>query len=865
MQSGASVNAVTKSGTNRYSGVGFEFVRDKRFNAKSPFAAIGPDGKRKDDGLRRNQFGGTLGGPIVKDKLFFFGAYQGTPTRVVPNDNIAYVPTAAMLAGDFTAFASPACNNGRQVNLGGGIVNNRIDPARFSPAAVKLAGLLPKTDNPCGETRFGVPDDRDEFQAVSRVDYQLSSNHSVFGRYMATSDKKPSGYARTGNPLTTVVPTSDNLAQSATFGDTIVAGTNMVNATRFAYNRTVVNRYNDPFFGPADLGIKAYSYTPPPAKEMVITVTGGFTIAGVTGTKGLALNNAYQVSDDLTLVRGSHQMAVGANVAYWNSVQQTYSRGGGSWTFSGQATGLGLSDFLMGRVSDLDHGASTGVTINQLYWGLYAQDAWRATDRVTVNAGARWEPFLGQNIINGAVPNFSLDRFRQGVKSTVFTKAPAGFTYAGDPGFNGKRGFAPQWWNISPRVGLAWDVSGNGRTAVRSSYELGYSMPTGGIWFIMASAPPYGNRTRVSDPTGLFDDPYRDLGGDPHPIAVGPNTPYPPFGQMGAINPEIGSPRLHSWNVTLERQIGTAWGVSASYLGSYSDHLWNTRPINPGVFLGLGACTINGASYPVCTTNANLNARRVLSLEKPQEGQFISNLDEFVDTASQTYRGLKLTFRRRAASGVSLNGNYTWGRCFGLESNGSSASFGGSYVKPDDPDYDRGHCSTDRTHIANFTVGVQTPTFSNIAVRALASDWKLSGIVSARSGSWLTVTTGRDTAFTGQSNQRVNQISDDVYGAKTLNSYLNRAAFAEPAPGGYGNFIVNSIKGPKFWKADLAVSRLFSFTTTQNLEIRLEAFNLFNRFNWGNPTTSFASATFGRIQSAAGDPRILQFGVKYAF
>lgn len=448
----------------------------------------------------------------------------------------------------------------------------------------------------------------------------------------------------------------------------------------------------------------------------------------------------------------------------------------------------------------------------------------------------------------------------------MFTKAPAGFTYAGDPGFNGKSGFAPEWWNISPRVGVAWDVTGNGRTAVRSSYELGYSMPTGGVWFIMASAPPYGNRTQVTDPTGLFDDPYRDLGGDPHPIATGPNTPFPPSGQMGAISPTISAPRLQSWNVTVERQIGAAWGVSASYLGSYSDRLWNTHPLNPGVFLGLGPCAINGVNYPVCSTNANLNARRVLSLEKPLEGQYISNLDEYVDTATQNYRGLKLSFRRRAARGVSLNGNYTLGRCFGLESaGGGPAGFGGGYTKPDDPDFDRGHCSSDRTHIANFTVGVQTPTFDNLAVRALASDWRLSGIVSARSGSWLTVGTGRDTALTGQGNQRVNQISDDVYGVKTLNNYLNRAAFAEPAPGGYGNHVVNSIKGPGFWKADLALSRLFSFTTTQNLEIRLEAFNLFNRFNWGNPTTSFASANFGRIQSAAGDARILQFGMKYGF
>ena len=125
---GPSVNAVTRSGTNRFAGNAFEFVRDKRFNATSPFAGVGPDGRRQEDGLLRNQFGGTFGGPVVRDRLFFFGGYQGTALRLTPASNIAYVPTPAMLAGDFTALASPACNSGRQVALRAPFVNNRVDP-----------------------------------------------------------------------------------------------------------------------------------------------------------------------------------------------------------------------------------------------------------------------------------------------------------------------------------------------------------------------------------------------------------------------------------------------------------------------------------------------------------------------------------------------------------------------------------------------------------------------------------------------------------------------------------------------------------------------------------------------------------------
>src|SRR5436190_17238918 len=247
MRSAASVSAVTKSGTNTLHGNLFEFLRDRHFNAKSPFAAIGPDGKRFDDGLRRNQFGGTMGGPVVRDKLFFFAGYQGTKTRQTPPDNIAFVPTPAMLAGDFTTFASPACQ-GRQVNLGAGFVGNRIDPSRLSPAALKLASFLPKTTDPCGQLTWNLPDNRDEGQYVGRADYQLGANHSVFGRYMASRDKKPSAFGTTGNILTTANPSIDNLAQSLTLGDTKIFGSNTVNALRFAFNRTAVNRDNDPYF-----------------------------------------------------------------------------------------------------------------------------------------------------------------------------------------------------------------------------------------------------------------------------------------------------------------------------------------------------------------------------------------------------------------------------------------------------------------------------------------------------------------------------------------------------------------------------------------------------------------------------------------
>ena len=866
MHSGASVNAVTKSGTNALHGNAFEFLRDRRFNATPVFASINPaTGKRRDDGLQRNQFGGTLGGPIMRDKLFFFGAYQGTALRVTPSDNIAYVPTAAMMAGDFTAFASPACNGGRQIALRAPFVNNQINPAAFSPAAVNLAKRLPSTTHPCGETKYSATQDADEGQGVGRIDYQWNANHSLFGRYMVTTVSKPAPLTKSDNILASGTPGIDNLAQSAAFGDTVVFGSNMVNSLRFAFNRTSITRGNPPFFDPHALGSDVYSYNP---GEMVLSVTGGFNISAGTASGGFFTTNASQISDDVTMVRGNHQIALGASVAYWKMNFLTHARSGGDWAFTGQLTGLGLADFLTGRVGRLEHGGPGYLPMNQWHIGLYTQDTWRMTSRVTLNAGLRWEPYFGQTVENNAISNFSMDNFRKNVESTVFLNAPAGLIYPGDVGYpEGRSGLHKQWMNFSPRVGLAWDVRGDGQTALRSSYGLAYDFPTAEYHNINAQAPPFGNRSLVEDPPGLFDAPYRHIGGDPHPFVTNANTPYIPFGAFGAIDPDINSPRVQSWNVTVEQQIGQAWGASVSYLGSHSDRLWNQVAINPGVFLGLGPCTLQGVAYPVCTTNANLNQRRVFSLsgENRAAAAFIGNLDLHTDIGSQNYRGLKLSFRRRAASGVSLNGNYTLSRCFGDATGGGFPQLASGYTDPSNPAFDRGYCEQDRRHLASLTAGAQTPEFDGAVLRALASGWRVSGIFSARSGSPLTVIAGGDRAFTGLQQQRAEQVLDDPYGDNTLLTYLNPAAFAQPAAGTLGDHQRNSIRGPGRWDVDMALSRLVGFGGTQTLEFRVEAFNLFNHFNWGNPGLNLAAGTFGRIQSQQGSPRILQFGIKYGF
>ena len=866
VHSGASVSAVTKSGTNALHGNAFEFFRDRRFNATDPFALTGPDGERVDDGLNRNQFGGTLGGPILRDRLFFFGAYQGTRVRSAPAANIAWVPTPAMLAGDFTQFTSPACA-GRQVTLRAPFVNNRVSPALFSPAAVNLAALVPGTTDPCGQVTYEIREDSNEWQGMGRADYQLTPDHSFFGRYLHTFvDEFPvwDPASPDANILTTSKQGRDRtaMAKGLTLGDTVVLGSNLVNALRFAYNETAIRSVRAPWVDAPSLGVNMYTAFP---GKMNLSITGGFAVGHPSGINSDLHNNMYQVSDDLTVVKGRHQLTFGGNVAYWFSHQELNANSPGRFTFNGSATGLGLADFLTGQLFRLEQSDPQILEFDQTYIGAYAQDSWRLTDRLTANVGVRWEPYFGQNVTHGSISNFSLERFRSNVKSTVYVNAPAGLLFPGDEGFPpGNSGLYKQWWNVSPRTGLAWDVNGDGRLAVRSSYALTYDFPPGDYLYPSTGAAPFANRLLVQGVP--FDDPYRTFpGGNPFPFPFPPpaNAEFPAFSFYGTVDPNTNAPRVQTWNATVEKQVGSDWGTTVSYLGSYSDRLWGAVALNPGLFMGLGACTINGVSYPVCTTNANLDVRRALYQENPREASLLGPVDQHSPVGTQDYHALKLTARRRGAA-LSLSGNYTLGYCVGNATPLSPQASTG-YTNPADPGFDRGNCEQNRTHIANLTLGVQTPDFDNAVMRAVGSNWRVSGIVNARSGSWLSVTTNQDIAANGITSQRVNQVSDDVYGDQTLNSYLNRAAFVLPSPGTFGDMLANSVKGPGFWAIDLGMSKLVSLTMGQRVEFRVETFNLLNNFNWGNPNTVLDSAQFGRITTNAGTQRIMQFAVKYEF
>ena len=880
--SGGQVNAVTKSGTNEFHGNAFEFVRNYAFNARNFFAL-------KRDNLKRNQFGGTLGGPISKNKLFFFAGYQGTKTSSNPSDKIDYIPTAAMMAGDWTTFASPACNAGGQINLPLPFVNNHIDPALYSRPAVAIASKLPKPQDDCGKIVYSVPDKPNEYQIVGKADYQKSDKHSIFGRYVVTSYKSPHPYTLTNGFLLALEPMDNggnsNLAQSYALGSTYLIGPNTVNSFRVTANRTVIGRPGVKFFSAPDLGIKAFSYT---EGSMQVTVTGGFGFGARTYPNHI-VTDAYQISDDLNLVHGNHQLTFGGNFANWRTYQRDHTSDQGVYTFTGQATGLGMADFLTGRLTSLNQLSPVQWTSRQWYIASYVQDVWKATPNLTLNGGIRWEPYLplaigfgqGSKLREGAMYHFSDERFSKGIRSTVYPSAPVGLLYPGDSGYPTPGPNFRKWALFAPRVGLAWDVRGDGRTSVRASFGIAYDFSGSLSFGGSSSAPPWGFGTTVQSVS--FEDPWRDNpGGNPFPYVR--LSKWPTLSQYYFLERlDAMQPTVQTWNLSIQRQLPGSFLLTSSYLGNHAIHLWVGGNINRAVYFPgapvNGICTAEGyvfrTSGTTCSTTANTDQRRRLFLQNPQEGQYYGNMATREDSGTLSYNGLLISIQRRAVRGVNIAGNYTWSHCLGDAATANATGRGGAgYLDPNNRAFDRGNCGSngsgtgsglDRRHVFNVTAVASTPQFANPTLHMLGTGWQLSTIYRQSSGTYLTISTGLDRVLSGQSaNQRPNQVLENPFLDRNSLNYLNPRAFAQPAIGTIGNMRPANIVGPGTWQLDFGLSRIFKPRETQKLEFRAEAFNVTNSLRKGNPNTTLNSNTFGQITTSS-DARIMQFALKYSF
>jgi hypothetical protein len=836
----AAVNAVTKSGSNQLHGSLFEFVRNYKFNARNFFAPAR-------DSLKRNQFGGVIGGRIIPNRLFFFAGYQGTIVRSNPPTTITFVPNQAMRNGDFTTFASAACQ-GRQVNLSGPFVNNQVSPALFNQQSLNFLKYVPATSDPCGRSQYGILNNNREHQIIGKIDYTFRQNHTFYGRYFIGNYKNPVVWDEQNVLLANKTGVA-NQAQSVVLGDNYILSPNTISALHVTVNRTRNNRVLVPYFSPTDLGVQIFSLAP---KFMGISVTGGLSL-GAGGTNPGYFNSlTYQVAHDMDLIRGAHQIAFGVNWIY--SIMNTLNNRptNGQFTFNGQTYGLGYADFMLGALGSFVQGNPVFDNDKSNYIGLYVQDSWKLSRHLSLNYGVRWEPFIPEHNTNGYVENFDMGRFLAGQRSSVYKNAPAGLTFPGDTGYPGKSNVFGRTAQFAPRVGLVWDPKGDGRMTIRASYGMFFDTPQLFFFTRVANNPPWGAQISLTSPKGGFTNPYLDYpGGNPFPAlnAVSKDMLFPAAGVYVNAPVHMYPSNLQQWNLSIQRQVGE-WLLAGSYLGNKTTHLWTATELDPAVY-GPGA------------TTGNTNQRRVLYRLNQAQGQYYSTMGQLDDGGNGKYNGLLLSAQRRLSRNFSVLSNWTWSHC--ISDAETTELTGPTYTDPTNRVLDRSNCSSDRRHIVNISAVLKTPQFSQRMLQRIAGSWQLSTIVRRQTGNFGTVTTGVDNALSGIGGQRPLQVLPDVLQPNaTVDHYLNRNAFASPAAGTLSPMAPLLIPNPGVLQVDMSLQRVFRIREGQTLQFRGEAFNLPNHLNPNAPTLGLNSTTFGTITSA-GDPRIMQFALKYLF
>jgi len=877
----AAINGVTKSGTNQLHGDAFEFFRNGDLNARDFFASTR-------DSLKRNQYGGTLGGPIKKNKLFIFGGYQGTIIKSNPPQTIAFVPTTASLGGDFTALSSPACNSNRQINLPAslGFTNNTISPSMLNPAALKISSLLPTPTNPCGEVTYGLLSNSNESIGVVRADYQISQKESMFGRFIIADLEGPGAYNGT-NALTFNNASTLDRDMAGVLGDTYLFGPNTINSFRVTETRTRVEKISDSFLSWSQLGVLGVDPILPNFSRITVgTATSGFGFGSANETPSkFNTGPTTALADDVSLVRGTHQFGFGASYIFEKMNLISGLNAPGGFTFNGSVSSLPMADFLLGDASAWNQ-ANLSIGYNrQNYIGLYAQDVWRATPHLTLSYGVRWEPYIAPYSTEGLYANFQQSLFNQNVHSTVYPNGPAGLIFPGDSQYTAGQGPEPSTWDkIVPRFGVVWDPKGDGKMTIRASYGMFTDRQHLFYLDAFANDSPYGNNVTLANVN--LSNPWATYpGGNPFPISTGQKFLL----ASAYVSHQLDArpTYLNQWNLSVQRQIGTNWLVTANYVGNNTVHLWTGNAANPAIFLGLGPCTLpNGPSgalvtttYATCSTTANTNARRLLTLQNPSQGQYYAGITYQDTGGTADYNALYLSVLRRLNRGVTIQANYTWSHCISDVENTELGTAGPTYSIPFDRKADRSNCAlSDLRQNANISVVAQTPKFSNQFLTKIASEWQLSFIINARSGQPVTVTTGVDNALDGQGTERPNQILANPYLSNPSNTgWLNPAAFATPISGTNGNLGAVNILGPSSLQVDMALVRSFRIRERHTLQVRAEAFNLPNIVNFSTPVATLNAPNFGQITSdvsgsqtgglvaSTGDPRIIQFALKYLF
>ena len=948
--SGGQVNVVTKSGTNGLHGSGFEFLRNTAFDAKNYFS-LPTD---KTPVFRQNQFGGTLGGPIRKDKTFFFLDYQGWRQTQAPTVNVQ-MPSVANFGGDFSDSAAALTNsvNGsgfaavlnRRMNSGSTIFsgepyyfggctslsqcvfpNAQIPKAMWSPVAANMLklGLIPEPNAPGNffDTSAFAKKLRDDKGGV-RID-QNTRFGMLFAYYFADdyslNDPYPNNSAGTGIPAQNFDYNGNTTgrAQMINLGDTKNFGAYSVNEFRFSYVRNSLHldapqggvgpNYslsNLGFVTPWDPVTGGISPVVPSLEGVPSFAFNNF-IVGMPEVITRQYNNSFQWLDNFSKVIGTHSLKFGGQFHYDQINERNLAAPNGQYGFSGTETGIDFADFLIGAPDSLTQASLQLLDSRSKYYGLFAQDSWRVTSNLVFNYGLRWEASMPwydtQNKTETFVP---------GKQSVKFPGAPLGYVVAGDPGV--PRTLGPtQWHNFSPRLGLAYSPSassgvlgklfgGPGRTSIRMGAGLYYTSVEDLSQFLEVGDPPYGLFYGSANPP-LLEAPYLIRSTDTSvgkrfpfpfpPLNVSPSNPdttFPwaqvePLSFDWSFDPRNKLPYSEHYEFSIQREIGRDTVVTTSYVGNQGHRevaAVESNPANQALCLFVMNNTPSGA--PSCgpfsetppfsvspqgvgtSTPWVLNNGQVVTAVRPF-GPLVDT-NPYVSTVSNSrYNSLQISVKHNTGS-LSLLAGYTFSKCM------DNASGLQESINPFNPALSEALCNYDVMHNFVFSYNWLMPfdrlVSSGWARKALGG-WSLSGITTFATGLPITLTENDDNSLIGSNAAGVDvpnftpgKVLADT-NPRDGKAYFNTTLFSNEQLGQFGNSRRRFFHGPGLNNFNMALLKTTKITEAKELQLRLEAFNLFNHAQFTNPTGEINSSQFGLVTSAR-DPRILQIGAKFLF
>jgi hypothetical protein len=892
--SGGQINVITKSGTNHIHGNVFEFLRNTALNTRNYFAPVGTIGA-----YHQNQFGGTVGGPIVHDKIFFFADYQGNRKIVGESSPLVAVPTSAEVNnGDFSAVGGGMAGVvtgtlwaqqlstalGYTVNQGepyffAGCTNAncvfpnaQIPTSVFSPISKNLLPYIPTTAGGTFTTS-SVPDRLRDDKSSGRVDANtglgLISVYYLFDNYTLTSPYPTAnvpGFDASGTGRTQVW----NLGDTKTFGSATV------NEARLAFVR-VNNSLNLPKGG-KNVTLSGLGFTTggngiiplDPTVEGVPEIDfGSGLIIGVPSRPNRLIENTYQALDNFSRVVGTHNIKLGANFHYNQLVEQLHNVLDGNFFFSGSETGIDFADFLLGAPTNYVQGQAEPSNGRSKYFGVYGQDSWRLRSNLTLNYGLRWDvstPWSEQhNQLETIVP---------GLQSKVFPGSPTGWVFPGDPGIPST--LAPtRYNNFGPRFGLAY--SPYGKTSIRAGYGVFFTAFEGSTNFNEIGDAPFGffwvgSAPSFSTPfTNRTDGGLQGVTGQKFPVAfpplnVGPKNPDNNVNWL-ALTPIASSPGFYSKNrlpysenydVSLQRQLSTNTLVTLSYVGTQGHRLLVTMEANPA---NPQACL---AQAPACgpSTEGNFGNVRL-----PVFGPNIGTNGYFIALGQSTYNSLQLNLRHTSGR-LQLLAAYTFSKSL------DNASGYGEQVNFVNPKSSIGLSAFDVTH--NFVVSYNySLPFDQLKSNRLTKGWALSGITRFSTGIPVTLIENDNnsllgTQFTGPIPLGIDVPNYSGAGVHVKDPRKNSFLYFDPTPfspeqiGQLGNSRRRFFHGPGLNNWDMALLKDTRFTESMNLEFRAEFFNIFNHTQFQNANGNISAGTFGLVQSAA-DPRITQLSLKLNF